>query len=90
MFQGFFDEADRERDPRIDSAKVIPAAYRGYVLYQCERYIHVNVGKMHRDLKPDNILIGGEQDIKISDFGLAGDLATSNKNSMGTALYAAP
>lgn len=45
---------------------------------------------MHRDLKPDNILIGGEQDIKISDFGLAGDLATSNKNSMGTALYAAP
>jgi len=27
--------------------------------------------KMHRDLKPDNILIGMEKDLKISDFGLA-------------------
>ena len=28
-------------------------------------------GIMHRDLKPDNILIGANQDTKISDFGLA-------------------
>lgn len=28
-------------------------------------------GKMHRDLKPDNILIGNNFDLKISDFGLA-------------------
>lgn len=27
--------------------------------------------KMHRDLKPDNVLIGIEKDLKISDFGLA-------------------
>jgi serine/threonine protein kinase len=26
---------------------------------------------MHRDLKPDNILIGLDHDLKISDFGLA-------------------
>ena len=26
---------------------------------------------MHRDLKPDNILIGIDNDLKISDFGLA-------------------
>lgn len=26
---------------------------------------------MHRDLKPDNVLIGIEKDLKISDFGLA-------------------
>jgi serine/threonine protein kinase len=26
---------------------------------------------MHRDLKPDNILIGLDNDLKISDFGLA-------------------
>ncbi len=28
-------------------------------------------GMMHRDLKPDNILIGKDNKIKISDFGLA-------------------
>ena len=47
---------------------------------------------MHRDLKPDNILIGENNNAKICDFGLAktqsNDLqATSNK---GTPLYAGP
>lgn len=28
-------------------------------------------GIMHRDLKPDNILMGSNNDVKISDFGLA-------------------
>jgi serine/threonine protein kinase len=46
---------------------------------------------MHRDLKPDNILIGPENDIKISDFGLC---QTSNSifvtGLRGTPLYAGP
>ena len=49
------------------------------------------IGKMHRDLKPDNILIGPENDIKISDFGLS---QTSNSifvtGFMGTPIYAGP
>jgi serine/threonine protein kinase len=46
---------------------------------------------MHRDFKPENILIGPEEDIKVSDFGLA---QTTNSIFMtgrrGTPLYAAP
>lgn len=47
---------------------------------------------MHRDLKPDNILIGLEKDIKISDFGLARETTTSIfvTGQMGTPLYAGP
>ena len=47
---------------------------------------------MHRDLKPDNILIGLDRDIKISDFGLARETTTSIfvTGQMGTPLYAGP
>lgn len=47
---------------------------------------------MHRDLKPDNVLLGVGRDIKISDFGLARE-SSSNifvTGQMGTPLYAAP
>lgn len=46
---------------------------------------------MHRDFKPENILIGPEMDIKICDFGLS---QTTNSifvtGKMGTPLYAGP
>jgi serine/threonine protein kinase len=37
--------------------------------------------RAHRDIKPANIMIGQDKTIKISDFGLAGVLATSSKVS---------
>ena len=46
---------------------------------------------MHRDLKPDNILIGQEMDVKISDFGLArASDGIDITGQIGTPLYAAP
>ena len=46
---------------------------------------------MHRDLKPDNILIGPDKDVKISDFGLARETTgIFVTGQMGTPLYAGP
>ena len=53
-----------------------------YLIYQ---------DKMHRDLKPDNVLIGEEMDVKISDFGLArASDGIDITGQIGTPLYAAP
>ncbi|MCA9664228.1 MAG: protein kinase [Myxococcales bacterium] len=58
-------------------------------------YLHAQ-RLVHRDLKPDNILIGDDGTAKLVDFGLAQDLArpasrlTREDAVMGTALYVSP
>ena len=50
----------------------------------------VTIDKVHRDLKPDNLLLNENMELKIADFGLARDIDTRMTKDVCTPLYAAP
>jgi serine/threonine-protein kinase len=58
-------------------------------------YIHAN-GVVHRDLKPENIMVDAEDNIKLIDFGIAGDSAARRLTyanftaALGTPDYISP
>jgi eukaryotic-like serine/threonine-protein kinase len=58
-------------------------------------YIHEN-GVVHRDLKPENIMVDEQDNIKLLDFGIAGDTAAKRLTyanftaTLGTADYISP
>lgn len=52
-------------------------------------YIHKN-GIIHRDLKLNNILVNENNNIKITDFGLATKLYEVNNEIVGSRMYIAP
>ena len=54
------------------------------------QYIH-KCGYIHRDVKPSNIMISQNGELKLGDFGLARDTGYQTQTgSIGTKLYVSP
>jgi len=80
---------DQHRDIQLTEPQISYVC--GEVLRGLE-YIH-RFNRIHRDIKSDNILIGGKGEIKLADFGYAAQLtqARQERNSVvGTPYWMAP
>jgi hypothetical protein len=75
-----------DRQGRVDpdlATAIIADAARG--LEYAERR-----GIIHRDIKPDNLMINAEGVVKINDLGLAHDLAEADPNHRPDAIFGTP
>jgi serine/threonine-protein kinase len=77
-----------------ESGRLRPAQAIAYTrqILSAVRFAHRN-GVIHRDIKPHNILIGSEERLKVTDFGIAragASQMTEAGSIMGTAQYLSP
>jgi len=52
-------------------------------------YMH-SIGYVHADMKPDNVLVSADREVKLLDFGLACRTGTKKDNIQGTVDFIAP
>jgi serine/threonine protein kinase len=77
---------------RIDPQRAIRIAVE---VLEALEYIHEN-GVVHRDLKPENIMVDADDNVKLIDFGIAGDSAAKRLTyanltaALGTPNYISP
>ena len=66
--------------------------YNSKVLNGLE-YLHKTIKLIHRDIKPSNLLVNSNGVVKISDFGVSGQLMNSRDQRstwIGTVTYMSP
>ncbi|PIO24119.1 hypothetical protein AB205_0204840 [Aquarana catesbeiana] len=77
----------------LQIANKCPFLIHGYAAFQTDRYFLQSNGIIHRNLKPENILLTSDGHVKITDFGLSvKDVFEHTKvfGQAGTTGYMAP
>lgn len=91
-----FDFMDTDLEVIIKDSKIVltPANVKAYMIQTLQglEYLHLN-WILHRDLKPNNLLVNGNGILKLGDFGLAkffGSPTRINTNQVVTRWYRSP